>query len=233
MKILILSHILPPAGGAEKVAWDISNEYAKEHEVHLFVMGETDSVKVLNSINVYFFKSGEHNLKYYLSIGRLKIKKVAKKINPDLIHAHAPTIFAFILRKYTCKKIITFHHSEKKRYNWTFIQRKKFEYFENSCVKNFDVVTTVSKHMSKYFKDIYKNRVNIIPNGIDSNVFYNTETKRERNSIIYIGQLTIAKGVDKLLNLANLLPNYSFVFQLVNPFFFHSFPYTQYTISQM
>ncbi len=87
--------------------------------------------------------------------------------------------------------------------------------------------------MSKYFKDIYKNRVNIIPNGIDSNVFYNTETKRERNSIIYIGQLTIAKGVDKLLNLANLLPNYSFVFQLVNPFFFHSFPYTQYTISQM
>lgn len=210
MKVLILSIVLPPAGGAEKVAWDIAGEYAKNHEVHIFVMGKSDEVITKKNITIHFFEQKVHTLRYYLTIGKKKIKKRAKKINPDLIHAHAPTIFAYILRNWECSNIISFHNSEINKYNYNFFRRIKVHFFENSCVKSYKHLTTVSSHMNNYFHKKYHKIFSTIENGIDTNVFYNKKFVRIPNSIIYVGQLSKAKGVDQLLKIAKGLKTYKF-----------------------
>ena len=39
MKALILSNVLPPAGGAEKVAWEVARACTRHNETHLLVFG--------------------------------------------------------------------------------------------------------------------------------------------------------------------------------------------------
>ena len=123
MKILVISYSLPPNGGAEKVAWDIAKEYSKKYEVNMIVFGKNNSSKIIDGIKINFFKLQNRSFLYYLFIGKFKILKKVNEINPDIIHSHSPTIFSYVIRKLSYKKIITFHHSELEKYNWN-IKRK-------------------------------------------------------------------------------------------------------------
>lgn len=211
MKILILSYSLPPRGGAEKIAWDLACNYSLEHEVHMFVFGNQSRSFKKNNINIHSFKFHDNSLRFYLTKGKNYIINKVNFISPDLIHAHSPTIFAYLLRKIKTKKILTLHNSEFNMYSYSFITKLKTYFFFNSCINNYDYVTTVSLNMTKYFEKKFKKKIYNIPNGIDLNVFYNKNNARKDNSIIFIGQNTKAKGLDKLLNLAKKLSNYSFL----------------------
>lgn len=212
MKILIIAYSLPPAGGAEKVAWDIAKQYSTNNEVYFLTFGKSFSKDIIEGINIIFLKRKKRSFLYYLTIGKHEIYNRVKEIKPDLIHAHALTIIAYSLRKYAAKKIITFHHSEILNYKWNKNRVRKFEFLEKGCALNYDKVTTVSKHMALYFTQKLNIPVIIIPNGVDTSVFYNMNTNKDSKSIVYIGQLTDAKGVSTLFRLAKELLDYTFTF---------------------
>ena len=69
MTILVLANSLPPSGGAEKVAWDLSNIYSLKHKVHIFVFSDRSMLTHLKISN-HHFKIHKNSLRYYLSLGK-------------------------------------------------------------------------------------------------------------------------------------------------------------------
>ena len=179
MTILVLANSLPPSGGAEKVAWDLSNIYSLKHKVHIFVFSDRFYVDTFKNIKIHHFKIHKNSLRYYLSLGKKLILKKANDINPDLIHAHSATIFAFLLRKSKSKKILTLHNSEFFNYNYSFFKKLKLNFIFCSCVNNYDIKTTVSLKMQKYFTNYFNKEFHFIPNGIDDSIFFFKKKKKK------------------------------------------------------
>jgi glycosyltransferase involved in cell wall biosynthesis len=213
-RLLILAYSLPPAGGAEKVAWELAIRCVNRYETHLFVFSDVKLSKVINGVTVHFFPKRDNPLRYYLTFGRRSIIDLYNHISPDVIHAHGNTVFSHILRKQKAvRKIATFHHSYPVNYNWTNYRLMKFNYFSKEIVKEYDTLTTVSKHMQRYFSADYSKTVIFIPNGYNNNDFYiESDSIRKDKSILFVGQLTIAKGVDILFRLSDIMPDYTFTF---------------------
>lgn len=213
MRMLIITSSLPPAGGAEKVAWDFAISLKNNNNVHVITFGREDTIKNIEGISVYFLKQRSHGLWYYLTFGRKRILNILEEIKPDVINAHMHSIVAFVLRFYPARKILTLHNSRYEHYNKTFIQKIKHYIFTKRTVAKYDVVTTVSKHMQKYFIKEFKTDILHIPNGVDVNIFYpDINIKRQEKQILYVGRLVEFKGVIILFELAKQLTDYSFVF---------------------
>jgi glycosyltransferase involved in cell wall biosynthesis len=214
MRLLILTHSLPPSGGAQKVAWELAKESAKKYETHIITYGKIKEKIIIDNVTVHFLPQVKHSLRFYLTTGKKEIIKLYREISPDIINAHGITVFSHVLRKQKrVKKIATFHHSYPQCYQWSKIRQFKFNYFFKKTINNYEILTTVSKHMQEYFVTTFKKKVLLIENGYNDIDFYLlSNIKRERKSILFVGQLTIAKGVDILFKLANLLPEYEFYF---------------------
>jgi glycosyltransferase involved in cell wall biosynthesis len=214
MKVLILSNVLPPAGGAEKVAWEVAKVCSTHYETHILCFGNKRNSEIIDNVHVHYLPERGHTFRYYLTKGRKEILDIFQKIKPDVIHAHGNTVFAHVLRKLkNVNKIITYHHSYMHCYKWKKTRRFKFMYLFNGSYKNYDHVTTTSLHMQKYFSDRTGREIHLIGNGYRDTEFKTLPNYiRNPKSIFYVGQMTIAKGVDILLKLAKMIPEYQFTF---------------------
>jgi glycosyltransferase involved in cell wall biosynthesis len=212
MKILIISSDLPPAGGAEKVAWDLAKSLAKSNKVFIITFGKENSFKRIDNVDVYFFKNVNHNLWYYMTLGRGHILKIVNKINPDVINSHMHNIITFVLRFNKAKKILTLHNSKYEFYNKSKAQKLKHTLITHKSLKKYKI-TTVSKHMQKYFLSYLNKNVTHIPNGINLEQFYfKSEIKKEIKKILYVGRLVEFKGVKSIFEASKKLKNYKFQF---------------------
>ena len=55
MKILIISHALPPlSGGAEKVAWTTAKILAETEDVHILTYGESIGTEIKEGIVIHY-----------------------------------------------------------------------------------------------------------------------------------------------------------------------------------
>ncbi len=211
MKILYIVNSLPPAGGAEKVAWDIANQASNYYEVHILTFHNKNKEDVPQNIKIHYLKNTDNNLRYYLFKGRKIVLDLIKEITPDVIHAHAPTVLAHIARNVKGpKKIMTYHHSYLSMYKWPIFRKLKFQYFQYASARSYDLLTTVSDHMTKYFSKIFNRKVINIANGYCEDIFSYSNIERKPKSVLYVGQLTEAKGVDVILDIANDLKGFTF-----------------------
>jgi L-malate glycosyltransferase len=212
MKILIVVPSLPPAGGAEQVAWELAKELAKSNETHLLTFNDKEFSIENNNVMIHFLPKTKHTLRYYSTVGQKKIITIVDKIQPEVIHAHMVSILAYILRKSKLKTILTIHNSELIFYNKTLLEKLKHNLFTKQTIKDFDVVTTISNQMKNYFTKFYKREINYIPNGIDINKFQKLEDiKRDDKLILYVGRLTKNKRVEIIFELAKKMPDYRFI----------------------
>lgn len=114
---------------------------------------------------------------YWRTLGVL-YKCLIYKNNYDIVHDQTSGgIFSFIssftlclASKMTNKKlVITFHHSKTE----TFIQR--YKYIFKFVLKNSDKMILVSNIQKKFIEQLfpkYSNKLTVVPNGYDSNLFY-------------------------------------------------------------
>ena len=119
MKILQITYSLT-SGGAERLVLDLSNELAsnKNNEVHLLTIlndteGDNDFYKDLLSKNVQYHCANENR---GINIPKvIRINRIVKKINPDIVHFHGNNIILFflplILFKRKFKYVETVHNS--------------------------------------------------------------------------------------------------------------------------
>lgn len=211
MKILIVVQSLPPAGGAEQVAYMLAKSLSNKHNVHILTFRRDYVSLDLTNIKIHYLPKVTHTLRYYLTIGKKLVYKIVDNIDPDIIHAHMPSILAYILRNNKAKTILTLHNSKFEYYHISLIKKIKFKMFYTNTVKNFDIVTTVSLHMQEYFENIFKRKITFVPNGIVlDNFFLKPNFYRAHKSILYVGRLIESKGVDKICNLAKIMPDYKF-----------------------
>lgn len=200
MKILYLTDEFPPEnfGGAGIVAYDFANAVAKKgHEV--FVITTTrkrflERESVFEGLKVFRLYSGYPVfLRHYISIYNpfliFKIKKIFKKIKPDIIHAHnihSHISYAVLklAKKQGCRVFLTAHDTMLVSYDknyfpcgekkfritaWQNIKTagKRYNPFRNLAIKKYlhyvDKIFAISQTLKNF----------LAQNGIDSVVLHN------------------------------------------------------------
>lgn len=204
MKILILSDNFPPEspGGAGIIAYNLAKRMQKSgHEVYIITTTQKKplvAVSNFGNLKIYHIYSSYHpRWQAYLSLYNpqtvSKVKKIIKKIKPDIVHAH--NIHHYL--SYYCLKIakknskavfLTTHdamlvHYEKlmpkdencfyKITIWDQIKvaRKRYNPFRNIIIRHYlkyaDKIFAVSSSLKKLLKINGIKNVETIYNGIN------------------------------------------------------------------
>jgi len=222
MKILVLrtGRILkPPTGGGQKVAWEIARRLTKRYEVHfIYTYGNKYREEKINGVYTYNLPtSGNETIYHWLH--QKKLIDLVSRINPDLIHEHAPSILMYLVRKFPAKKVVTFHSIRDPKNLFEKVRGLiKDRTILQPVLKSADAVTTVSSWHVQYCRETYRIEPAVIPNGVDINAFRPLKNvKSEDDVILFVGNLIKRKGVDKLIEVAKLLPQYKFWFVGIGP----------------
>lgn len=214
MKILKISHALPPiSGGAEKDAWITAKLLAETDDVHILTYGKTTGTETREGVTIHYLPKKERPNRYYLTLGRPLIKKFIKQHEFDIIHAHMTSTLLYCLRHANAKRILTFHHGKEEDIKRSMYTRIKYTLMLKSILKNMDAVTTVSKWHAEYSKNRYGVEVQTIPNGVDFNTFKPLpDVIPKENVVLFVGRFVEQKGISNLVEAAHRLPDYEFWF---------------------
>jgi glycosyltransferase involved in cell wall biosynthesis len=146
---------------------------------------------------------------FFLTTFKLLLEK-RKVIDFDVIHAHmtVPAGFAGVILSKIYRKpaLITCHGSDINIYPQTRVLRQ----FARFALKKSDLIVTVSNNLKNKVQDldIKSDKIKVIQNGVDSTVFKIEDKEQARGKlgitdkekiILYVGQLSQAKGLDYLL----------------------------------
>src|SRR3989344_1875250 len=130
----------------------------------------------------------------------------------DIYYAdHVSGAFPLVLGKFLFRKklIVRFN------WDWSYFVKHEYNYFtylfvrflEKISIKYADVVITTTPHL----KDIvleklrFKNKIVVIPNWVDTDLFKPNKSKKKKNSIISVGRLVSQKDYLLLLKSLNQL----------------------------
>jgi glycosyltransferase involved in cell wall biosynthesis len=158
-------------------------------------------------------------LRYQFSLAH-KLPKFIKELNLDLIHPVAPHA-DILLRASVLKipKVLTYHSTGFGQRKGTVDSQVRFTKLDSSekkfqilypFVRLFEKVSLArSKHIiavSNYVRDQliteygYKEKITVIPNGIDINVFKPSKKKNNRKEkVLFTGQIIARKGVQFII----------------------------------
>ena len=206
-------------GGVEVVAYNLTISMAqKGHEIVVFTtsINSKDIIERHKNIELYRyainFRIGEANMSF-----KLLYKPLEHEV--DIIHAHAGNppapIAAYRYAKKKKKPFVVTYHGDG-QWNWGGFIRRTSVYFYNKYLLDkilsyADVVISPSEYYidESKFLGKYRDKVVVIPNGINIDEFdisYSKEECREKldlplddEIILFLGGLNPHKGPDVLL----------------------------------
>lgn len=136
-----------------------------------------------------------------------EIEAVLSQHNFDILHFHEPWV-PMLARQLLAKSksktvnVATFHARMPDGVMTRTIERVITPY-TRSILKSFDVLTAVSEPAAQYVKSLSDAPIQIVPNGIDLDVYRpQTHAKSQANqrTILFIGRLERRKGLKYLLD---------------------------------
>jgi glycosyltransferase involved in cell wall biosynthesis len=198
----------PYIGGVEKYVLDLSKELVKNgNDVKVVCANEPNSdIKSIEGINIlrlnYYGKIANTNLCWGLFSRLLKE-------DFDVIHTHMPTpwsadISALVSLIKNKPLVITYHNDLIKTGFASIITGIYNNTFLKLLLKRADkIIITQRRYIdySKYLKK-YKDKIVVLPNAIDLNIFKKINIKKEKNSLFFLSVLDEFhryKGLDYLL----------------------------------
>lgn len=160
MKILEIIPIFDE-GGAERFVIDLSNELSKLNGVEVFVISLFDNstngflLKELNK-EITFFQLGKKSGFDFTTL--IKLFKLIKKINPDIVHSHLRA-FEYLIPAMIMVKAIFIHtiHSNAYFECPNSLKRTLRNYFYKH---GLSVPVTISKDSTESYIQAYKNKKN-------------------------------------------------------------------------
>lgn len=151
----------------------------------------------LNYFKVPFFLIGEY----------LALKKLVKKINPNIIHAHwvipQGLIASKIKNEFGAEYVVTSHGSD-------LMGLKGFTQIKKEILQNSNAITVVSNSLKKEVLNIdlsLNKKIQVIPMGVNT-ILFNPNKKdlsiKKKNEIdgpflLFVGRIAPEKGIDLLI----------------------------------
>lgn len=221
MKILHVINFFSPlhGGGSIEACYYLSKGLTeKGHQVTIYTSNHEIDNEYLNSIpevRVYPFRIWLSWANFYITPGIIKEAKKELK-HFDVIHMHNYRTFQNVIiyyyaRKYNIPYVLQAHGSLP-----TFSQKRSLKWFFDriwgySILKNASKLLALTPMEVEQYKSlgIDKNKIEIVPNGIDFSEFQNLpekgQFKKEYNLsndtkiILYLGRIHKTKGIDLLV----------------------------------
>lgn len=205
--------------GSSRAAYDLSICLAKkEHQVNVFTTSDTFDDKVEYSKNLTVYRYGT-NIKLFST--RMSFGMFYKTIdkNVDIIHVHfdiPPGPFAGLrLAKMTKKPLVVTYHGDWDESYGSFFRKKGVSFFNRNFVDKLliqanQIISPTENYIeeSRFLKK-YKDKIVVIPNGIDKKQFEVMKSKIECRKmlnlpldsklILFLGAINLRKGPDILL----------------------------------
>lgn len=221
MKIAMIGQKIVPSreGGVEIVVEELSTRMAAQgHELTLFnrkrkhAKGEQllKEYKGCKIKEIFTINKKAFDAIIYAFFATLKVRKMAKKGEFDVLHFHAegPCYFLNLLprrnkRKY--KIVVTVHGLDWQRGKWGGFASKVLRTAEKRAVKYADEIIVLSKNNQKYFFDKYHRETTYIPNGIELPTLKPADFITERwgltpNSyVLFLARIVPEKGLQYLI----------------------------------
>ena len=211
-------------GGAQKYVYDLVNDrLSKKDDVWLIVGNEGELSKRADQLHAKVIIVPElvRNISFYKDIiSILKIRKILKNINPDIIHLNsskAGTIGRLAATSLKARVIFTVHGwpftegiSAKKQFLYSFIEKNLVSFADKIiCVSKYDYNLALER---KVVKD--PSKMIVIHNGIKDSLSKNGFVKENNNEKL---TLTMVARFDEPKNqslLLKALSNANFNFKL-------------------
>jgi glycosyltransferase involved in cell wall biosynthesis len=201
-------------GGEQHAMINLANELSKVYSVDIYSYVPKDNQKKINTFYPSKLKTAPfiRDMIVVPFVGRKLFKIIDSQY--DIIFVSSTTMAAFYKPK---TKLITVCHivrsqkfkvlSKIPKYRLLFnpFVYKVMSYLELKSLKNSDNIITIRDHQKKYLKKCFKidaTKINVVPNGIDTNIFRPLKVPK-KNQVIFVGRGTVPKGLDLLLEAAD------------------------------
>lgn len=233
---MVTSEFPPTIAGISHYVYNLSNSLTKKgHKVTVITRGSWKGLvtSCSKSINIYRLPY-LHLYPFHAKIYQFFQSRIFRTLesNFDLVHVHHP--FSPPINT-TLPKVVTIHSSlglsesgsieVQNIYSWANIPKpllsligKYFRIHEQEVIANVDLISTVSNALANELKDHYKltgGSINVLGNGVDTNLFTPVNMKDNGTYILYTGRLSWNKGLVDLIRSAKHIiqkyPDISFV----------------------
>lgn len=227
MKILIVTHyFIPHIGGIEIVAYNQARELVKKgHTVTIVTskLSGDDSVRTTDGIKVVRIPAWNYpERKFDIPFPIFSIKLLPALYGlikqQDVIHAHGALYMGSFLSALFCKFlkkpfIVTEHvgivHYKKNVFN--IIQKLSFLTLGRFTLNNCKQVFVLNEQVKKYISGLTTSPVNIIQNGVDTDLFHPVTKTEQRilkkkyhlpvtkKLVLFVGRFVEKKGLGLML----------------------------------
>ena len=205
-------------GGVAEVTYNLALKLSSKHEIRIFTTSPVDKemVQTYDNIIVYRYKK---NFKFENTDMSFDLIRKPLKHDVDIIHIHRGSvpgaIAGYLYVKLKKKPCVLTYHGDPETMSGSIMRRFSVSFF-NICIHHrildrADAITTFSNQfldVSKFLRR-YRDKIKIIPNGInldDFDVPYSKEEGRNKlrlstnkKVILFVGGLTERKNPHILL----------------------------------
>ncbi len=216
-QILILNYEYPPlGGGAANATYHLLKQFEDSKQFNItLITSSTDKQKKLSdndNITIHYLDIGKKGNIHYQSSKELltysvKALSLARKLNKtqkfDLVHAFFGIPCGFIAMLLGIPFIVSLRGSDVPFYSrrWYYLDIFIFRYLSKLIWYKAKKVIANSQGLKNLALKTYPNKnISIIPNGVDTNLFYPAKKSNPDLVILFVGRLIERKGVDTLIN---------------------------------
>jgi len=189
MKIILLSS----AESTHTIRW--ANSLANYDDLEIVLISRHPIKGSLNEKVKFYKLSLSNKFSYFLSV--LEFRRIVKKENADIIHAHYASGYGTLAMLSGVKYMLSVWGSDIYDFPSTFLKKKLIQLNLNRACRIFSTSNTMEKEIKKYTD----NPVHVIPFGVDLNLF--KKSNRSRGEFLNIGIVKVIDykyGIDTLIN---------------------------------
>lgn len=220
MKILMIAecphNLADIKGGAEAATVNLINGF-KKFPVELHVLSiypnllKKETIQLSNNIFIHYspFVMKKIKIAEFFIYGNIKIKKLIKKLNPDVIHLQGTGPMLLFLRGIRKEKLVITQHgimSEELKYKISFKRKLKFlvkSLYDYLLIPKFNNYISISEYNKKILSNYHKNNklffTRTIYNAVNDD-FFSVRPPFSFNKIIFVGLVNKLKGVHILID---------------------------------